>query len=87
MLAVLLGEGLVCPSDRHYMRQDFKPFLHHINSLAAARVDLGDADEALTGLETRETLEASDAADVAEVDAVEVAAVPAAKRGRPAKRV
>jgi hypothetical protein len=32
MLAVLLGEGLVCPLDRHYMRQDFKPFLQHINA-------------------------------------------------------
>jgi len=83
MLAVLLAEDLVCPSDRHYMRQDFKPFLQHINSLITAGVDLGDADEALAA---NVALEASDATDVAEVDAVEVAAVPAAKRGRPSKR-
>jgi hypothetical protein len=51
MLAVLLGEGLVCPLDRHYMRQDFKPFLQHINALIAAGVDLGDADEALQASE------------------------------------
>ena len=82
MLAVLLAEGLVCPSDRHYMRQDFKPFLQPINSLITAGVDLGDADEALAA----HVAEASDATDVAEVDAIEVAAVPAAKRGRPSKR-
>ncbi|MBP8285451.1 MAG: hypothetical protein KAX57_01285 [Rhodoferax sp.] len=78
MLAVLRGEGLVCPSERHYMRQDFKPFLQHINSLIAAGVDLGDADEALAALET--------VADVAEVDAAEAVEVPVAKRGRPSKR-
>lgn len=86
MLAVLLAEGLVCPSDRHYMRQDFKPFLQHINSLITAGVDLGDADAALEGLEASEALKASDATDAAEVNVVEVAAVPAAKRGRPSKR-
>ena len=86
MLAVLLGEGLVCPFERYYQRQDFKPFLHQINSLIAAGVDLGDADAALEGLEASEALEASDATDAAKVDAGEVAAVPTAKRGRPAKR-
>lgn len=80
MLAVLLGEGLVCPMERYYQRQDFKPFLHHLKVLMDAGVDLGDADEAL------QALEASDAADVAEVDAVEVVALPVAKRGRPSKR-
>ena len=78
MLAVLLAEGLVCPSDRHYVRQDFKPFLQHINALIAAGVDLGDADEALQAN-----------ADVAEVDVSEVDApvvMPASKRGRPSKR-
>jgi hypothetical protein len=77
MLAVLLAEGLVCPSDRHYVRQDFKPFQQHINALIAAGVDLGDADEALEALETV-------------IDAPEVAAppmeIPTAKRGRPSKR-
>lgn len=47
MLAVLQGEGLVCPFDRCYQRQDFKPFLHHLNVLMEAGVDLGDADAAL----------------------------------------
>jgi hypothetical protein len=87
MLAVLRGEGLVCPSERHYMRQDFKPFLQHINSLVAAGVDLGDADAALHDIEALEECEVLETvADVPEVDAVEVAAVPAAKRGRPSKR-
>ena len=81
MLAVLRGEGLVCPSERHYMRQDFKPFLNHINALIAAGVDLGDADAALQDCETIET-----AIDVPEVDVVEAAVVPVAKRGRPSKR-
>lgn len=78
MLAVLLAEGLVSPSDRHYVRQDFKPFQQHINALMAAGVDLGDADEALQAN-----------ADVPEVDVLEVDApvvMPAAKRGRPSKR-
>jgi len=77
MLAVLLAEGLVGPLDRHYMRQDFKPFQQHINSLINAGVDLGDAD---TAIEAGEPLVTVD----------EVAAppleVPAAKRGRPSKR-
>ena len=77
ILAVLLGEGLVCPSERHYLRQDFKPFLKHINALIAAGVDLGDADLALQADAVAEV------ADVPEVDVVEVTAV---KRGRPAKR-
>jgi len=82
MLAVLLGEGLVCPSERHYMRQDFKPFLHHINSLIAAGVDLGNADAAL------ETVVDVAEVDVPEADVPEVdvpAAMPAVKRGRPSK--
>ena len=83
MLAVLRGEGLVCPFERHYIRQDFNPFLQHINELIAAGVDLGDADATA---EASEAPEASDATDVAEADAVEVAAVPVAKRGRPSKR-
>ena len=82
MLAALLGEGLVSPFERHYIRQDFKPFLKHINSLIAAGVDLGDADLAL---------ETSDAAvEMAEVDVPEAAEplmeISAAKRGRQAKR-
>lgn len=83
MLAVLRGEGLVCPSDRHYIRQDFNPFLQHINALIDAGVDLGDDDATP---EASQAPEASDATDVAEADAVEVAAVPVAKRGRPSKR-
>ena len=83
MLAVLFAEGLVCPSDRHYVRQDFKPFQQHINALIAAGVDLGDADEALqANADVHE-------ADVHEVDDSEVDApvvMPAAKRGRPSKR-
>ena len=78
MLAVLLAEGLVCPSDRHYVRQDFKPFQQHINALIAAGVDLGDADEALQA--NSDLAEA----DVPKVDAPVV--MPAAKRGRPSKR-
>ncbi len=78
MLAVLLAEGLVCPLDRHYMRQDFKPFQQHINALIDAGVDLGDADLALEALET--------VVNVPEVDVVEPVEVPAAKRGRPSKR-
>jgi len=78
MLAVLLAEGLVCPSDRHYMRQEFKPFQQHINALIDAGVDLGDADTALEALEA--------VADVPEVDAVGAVEVPTAKRGRPSKR-
>ena len=77
MLAVLLGEGLVCAFERHYQRQDFKPFLKHINSLIAASVDLGDADG------EPETTEAD--APV-ETSVVEVAEVPAGKRGRPSKK-
>ncbi len=80
MLAVLLEEGLVCPSDRHYVRQDFKPFQQHINALIAAGVDLGDADLALEALETVVDVSGG---DVPEVNLVEV---PAAKRGRPPKR-
>jgi len=83
MLAVLLAEGLVCPLDRHYMRQDFKPFQQHINSLIAAGVDLGDADTALAAIEALQDCEADAAVEVPEVDVVEV---PAAKRGRPSKR-
>jgi hypothetical protein len=83
MLAVLLGEGLVCPLDRHYMRQDFKPFLQHINALAAAGVDLGDADEAL---QASLALAANADAKVADVPEVDVVVVPSAKRGRPSKR-
>lgn len=87
MLAVLRGEGLVCPSERHYMRQDFKPFQHHINSLIAAGVDLGDADAAL---QDSEALEANEvAAEMEDVDVPEAAEppmeIPAAKRGRPSK--
>ena len=83
MLAVLLAEGLVCPSDRHYVRQDFKPFLQHIKSLIDAGVDLGDADEAL---QANADVNEADVpkADVLEVDAPVV--MPAAKRGRPSKR-
>ena len=77
MLAVLLGEGLVCPMDRYYVRQDFKPFLKHINSLIDAGVDLGDADEALA---------ANEADASVEMPEVEVVEVPAVKRGRPSKR-
>ncbi|MBK9440759.1 MAG: hypothetical protein IPN53_05330 [Comamonadaceae bacterium] len=80
MLAVLLEEGLVCPLDRHYMRQDFKPFQQHINALIDAGVDLGDADEALEALQD---CESDTAVEVPEVDVVEV---PAVKRGRPSKR-
>jgi hypothetical protein len=80
MLAVLLGEGLVCPLDRHYMRQDFKPFQQHINALIAAGVDLGDADEAL---QASLALAANVDAKVADVPEV---VMPAAKRGRPSKR-
>lgn len=89
MLAVLLAEGLVCPSDRHYMRQDFKPFLQHINALIAAGVDLGDVDEALQAseaLQDREALAANADAKVADVPEVDVVVVPSAKRGRPSKR-
>jgi hypothetical protein len=78
MLAVLLGEGLVCPSERHYMRQDFKPFLQHVNSLIAAGVDLGDADAVLEADDAREADAVAEVADVPEE--------PAVKRGRPAKR-
>jgi hypothetical protein len=53
MLAVLLAEGLVNPFDRHYIRNDFKPFLQHINALIDAGVDLGDADEALASKRSR----------------------------------
>jgi hypothetical protein len=77
MLAVLLAEGLVNPFDRHYIRNDFKPFLQHINALIDAGVDLGDADEALAASEADTTVE------VPEADVVEV---PAVKRGRPSKR-
>lgn len=77
MLAVLLAEGLVAPSERQYQRLDFKPFQKHINALVAAGVDLGDADAAL---------EAGDAAaDDAEVEALPVEK-PSAKRGRASKR-
>jgi hypothetical protein len=41
MLAVLLGEGLVCPFDRYYVRQDFKPFVQHINALIDCRCGFG----------------------------------------------
>jgi len=78
MTAVLRGEGLICPFERHYMRQDHKPFQQHINALIAAGVDLGDADLALEALET--------VVNVPEVDVVEPVEVPAAKRGRPSKR-
>ena len=77
LLAVLLGEGLVYPTDRCYQRLDAKPFLDGINALIDAGVDLGDAD-----------VEAVDA-DVAEaVDAPEAAEPPmeTVKRGRPSKR-
>lgn len=81
MLAVLLGEGLVCPFERHYQRKDFKPFLHHLKVLMNAGVELGDADAALEALDASEAL-AVDEADV-EVPPMEI---PAAKRGRPSKR-
>ena len=77
MLAVLLGERLVYPSDRCYQRLDATPFLQHINELIAAGVDLGDADVAV------EVDEAEVATETVEVDVVEV---PAPKRGRPSKR-
>ena len=80
MLAVLLVEGLVCPLDRHYVRQDFKPFQQHINALIAAGVDLGDADEALAALETHGAVE-----PIAE-QAIEVQTIAVGKRGRPSKR-
>ncbi len=76
MLAVLLAEGLVCRSDQHYLRQDFKPFQQHINALIAAGVDLGDADAAL------ESLEAGDVPVTVEPPLE----MPAAKRGRSSKR-
>ncbi len=83
MLAVLLAEGLVCPQERHYVRQDFKPFEQHINALIAAGVDLGDADEALEAVADVAAADVHEA-DVTEVDAPVV--MPAAKRGRPSKR-
>ncbi len=83
MLAVLLSEGLVCPQERHYVRQDFKPFEQHINALIAAGVDLGDADEALEAVADVAAADVHEA-DVTEVDAPVV--MPAAKRGRPSKR-
>jgi hypothetical protein len=82
ILAVLRGEGLVCPSERHYMRQDFKPFQQHINALIAAGVDLGDADLALKADDARKADAVAEVADVPEVDVPEV---PAVKRGRPSK--
>ena len=83
MLAVLLAEGLVCPSDRHYVRQDFKPFQQHINALIAAGVDLGDPDEALGAVADGAESDVPEV-DVSEVDAPVV--MPATKRGRPSKR-
>jgi hypothetical protein len=77
MLAVLLGDGLVYPSDRCYQRLDAKPFLDGINALIDAGVDLGDAD-----------VEASETAMAEAVDVPEAATPPmeAVKRGRPSKR-
>ncbi len=80
MLAVLLAEGLVSPIERYYTRNDFKPFLQHINSLIDAGVDLGDADEALAALETHGAVE-----PIAE-QAIEVQTIATGKRGRPSKR-
>lgn len=80
MLAVLLGEGLVCPFDRYYVLQDVKPFVQQVNALIAAGVDLGDADEALTALQVLETV-----VDVPEVEAPPME-IPTVKRGRPSKR-
>ena len=87
MLAVLRGEGLVCPFERHYLRQDFKPFVQQVNSLIAAGVDLGDADAALEGSEA-DTV-ADEVSEVPEPDVPEVdvpVVMPVAKRGRPSKR-
>jgi hypothetical protein len=82
MLAVLLGERLVYPSERSYQRLDAAPFLQHIDALIDAGVDLGDADAVVEADEADVDSEA--AAEMAEVDVVEA---PAAKRGRPSKRV
>ena len=92
MLAVLRGEGLVCPFERYYQRLDFKPFLQHINSLVAAGVDFSDADAALEALDASEPLEAlvaSEPSDTAVDDVPEIKAPPmeilVAKRGRSSK--
>lgn len=81
MLAVLLGERLVYPSDRCYQRLDAAPFLQHIDALIDAGVDLGDAGVDLGDADAAD--EADTELEVAEVDVVEV---PVAKRGRPPKR-
>jgi hypothetical protein len=81
MLAVLLGERLVYPSDRYYQRLDAAPFLQHLDALIDAGVDLGDAGVDLGDADV-------EADDVAEVDVPEAATPPmeAVKRGRPSKR-
>ena len=82
MLAVLLGEGLVYPTDRCYQRLDAKPFLDGLNALIESGVDLGDADAALEAGDAAAAAAAAD--DVPEVDVP--AAMLAVKRGRPSKR-
>ncbi len=57
MLAVLLGEGLVCPFERGYQRQDFKPFLKHIDALIDSGVDLGDGEAGVTSVEETVVIE------------------------------
>lgn len=57
MLAVLLGEGLVCPFERGYQRQDFKPFLKHIDALIDSGVDLGDGEAAVASAEETAVVE------------------------------
>ena len=82
MLAVLLGEWLVYPSDRCYQRLDAAPFLQHIDALIDAGVDLGDAGVDLGDADV-EAGEADTEVEMTEVDVVEA---PPAKRGRPSKR-
>ena len=57
MLAVLLGEGLVCPFERGYQRQDFKPFLQQIDALIESGVDLGDAEAGVASAEETVVIE------------------------------
>jgi hypothetical protein len=83
LLAVLLGERLVYPSDRCYQRSDAAPFLKHLDALIDAGVDLGDA-----GVDLGDADAVVEADDVAEVDVPEAATPPmeTVKRGRPSKR-
>jgi hypothetical protein len=84
MLAVLLGEGLVYPTDRCYQRLDAKPFLDGLNALIESGVDLGDADAVLEASEALEAGVADTAVEMPEIDVP--AAMPVVKRGRPSKR-